>query len=70
MKYVAVFERDADGGLWAYVPDLPGCVSYGETREDAERSIREAVVAHLELMREAGERVPEPGTATALVEAA
>ena len=67
-QYVVVYERSANG--WAaYVPDLPGCVAAGDTREEAERLIREAVPLHVELLRSAGEPVPEPGTSTSLVEA-
>lgn len=70
MKYVVVFEEADDGTYDVYVPDLPGCVSFGQTREEAERNIREAMHAHIELMVRTGERVPPPGSSTALVEAA
>lgn len=70
MKYVAIFEEAEDGTFDVYVPDLPGCVSYGESREEAQRNIEEAVNAHLQLMRESGEPIPEPGNTTGYVEAA
>ena len=64
MKYVALIERGQTG--WgAYVPDLPGCVAVGPTREFVEAKIREAIILHVESLREHGEHVPEP-TAVAL----
>ncbi len=62
--YMVVIERAADGGYGAYVPDLPGCIAAGDTREEAEQHIREAMPAHLELMREQGEPIPEPAAST------
>ena len=68
MKYAVVFER-ALNNYAAYVPDLPGCVATGATREDVERRIREAVAFHLDGLREENEPIPEPSAWTALVEA-
>lgn len=59
MRYAIVIER-GDTSYGAYVPDLPGCVAVGETREEAVKLIHEAIEAHLELLREEGEPVPEP----------
>lgn len=64
MEYVVVIERADDGSYSAYVPDLPGCVSCGETIEEVKRHIREAVRVHIESLREHGEPVP-PSTVTA-----
>jgi len=61
-KYAVVIDKVSDSNYCAWVPDLPGCVSTGDTREEAERNIREAIEFHLEGMREDGEPVPEPGT--------
>jgi len=49
-----------DGTFSVYVPDLPGCVSTGRTREDALDSIREAIRGHIQTLRELGEPVPPP----------
>ena len=46
--------------FFAYVPDLPGCIATGATREDAERSIYEGIVFHLDGLREDGLPIPEP----------
>ncbi len=67
MRYVVVYEQTPTG--WsAYVPDLPGCVAAGETREETERLIREAIHLHVAALREDQEPVPEPGMWTELVE--
>ena len=61
-KYAVVFEKSLTG-YGAFVPDLPGCVSVGDTLAEAERNIREAIEGHIEVMRQHGEAVPEPTTA-------
>jgi predicted RNase H-like HicB family nuclease len=58
MGYTVVLERDADGGYVVRVPALPGCVSQGDTREEAIRNIREAIELYLEVLREKGEPIP------------
>ena len=67
MKYAVVIER-APTNYAAYVPDLPGCVATGATREEVERNIREAIALHLQGLREDNLPIPEPQTVTALVE--
>lgn len=67
-KYTVVFEKTPNN-YSAYLPDLPGCVATGETREEVERNIREAVAFHLDGMREEGLPIPEPAAWTELVEA-
>ena len=62
-----VYEQTTSG--WsAYVPDLPGCVAAGATREETEILIREAIAFHLEGLRESEEAIPEPGTWTEMVD--
>ena len=67
MRYAAVIEKTGNG-YSAYIPDLPGCVAAGDTRAETETLIREAVVEHLELLRESGDLVPEPQASTSLVD--
>ena len=68
MKYAVVYEQTPRN--WgAYVPDLPGCVATGATREEVERRIRTAIELHLQAMREAGERIPSPTSSVGSVEA-
>jgi len=67
VQYVIVYEETPNN--WsAYVPDLPGCIAAGATREEVDRLIREAIVLYLEASREYGEPVPQPGTWTAVAE--
>ena len=65
MKYVAIIEKGPTS-YGAYLPDLPGCIAAGDTYEETETLIREAVVLHLELMRENDDPIPEPSS-TAIV---
>ena len=68
-RYAAVFEK-AESNWAAYVPDLPGCITTGETLEETKRNIREAIALHLEAMDDVGEPVPEPTTDVDYVELA
>ncbi|HEY6344020.1 MAG TPA: type II toxin-antitoxin system HicB family antitoxin [Bryobacteraceae bacterium] len=61
MKYTVVIEKTGTG-YSAYVPDLPGCVSVGRTREEMDRNIREAVELYLDELREQGAPAPLPTT--------
>jgi len=54
MKFVATLDRDEDGVWIAECPSIPGCVSQGETREEAIANIREAIAACLEVRAERG----------------
>ncbi len=54
MKFVTTLDRDEDGVWIAECPSIPGCVSQGETREDALANIREAIAACLEARAELG----------------
>jgi predicted RNase H-like HicB family nuclease len=67
VKYVVVVEQTSRN--WsAYVPDLPGCIATGKTREDVEHNIRGAIAMHLRSMRRDGDPIPAPGTWTTVVE--
>ncbi len=59
MKYLAIIEQGPTS-FGAYLPDLPGCVAVGDTREEAIALITDAAKYHLELMAEHGETIPEP----------
>ncbi|HTW94641.1 MAG TPA: type II toxin-antitoxin system HicB family antitoxin [Tepidisphaeraceae bacterium] len=60
MNYTVIIEPAADGTFSVYVPDLPGCVSTGRSREEAIESIRQAIRNHVQTLRELGEPVPPP----------
>ena len=57
MRYVAVMER-GDENYGAYVPDLPGVITIGNSEEEAIANIRQAITLHLEGLRHAGEKIP------------
>ncbi len=59
VRYAVIFEQ-ADSNWAAYAPDLPGCVTTGNTLEETERNIREAIEEHLRTLREFGDPVPHP----------
>ena len=58
MRYTVILEREPDGGYVATVPALPGCVSQGDTREEALANIKEAAELYIEDCRDAGDPVP------------
>ena len=61
--YVVVFEGDDESGYSAYSPDLPGVVAAGATRQETEELMIEAMAAHIAVLRELGQPVPEPAEA-------
>jgi predicted RNase H-like HicB family nuclease len=62
VRYAVIIEKANDGGYGAYVPDLPGCVGMGETKEDALNDIASAIQFHLEGMKAEGLPIPIPNT--------
>ncbi len=67
MEYWVVIEQAEDGSYSAYVPDLPGCVSCGESVDEARSLIREAISLHLDSLRRHQEAVQEPSAVAQLV---
>jgi predicted RNase H-like HicB family nuclease len=67
MKYMVVLEK-GPGSWGAHVPDLPGCVAVGKSREEALELIREAIDFHIEGLKDQGEAVPRPSSESVLVE--
>ncbi len=59
VTYAVIFEQ-AERNWAAYVPDLPGCMTTGQTIEETERNIREAIEGHLKTLREFGDPIPLP----------
>ena len=59
LKYAVVFEKTPNN-YGAYAPDVPGCVSTGETWDEMRAKIREALSFHVEGMTRNGELIPEP----------
>jgi antitoxin HicB len=63
LEYSIRIERLADGdggGYLAIVPDLPGCISDGETPEEALKNVQEAIASWLEAAREWEMDIPQP----------
>jgi predicted RNase H-like HicB family nuclease len=67
MQYTVIVEQ-GEASWGAYVPDLPGCVAAGETREEVLQLIRDAIEFHIEGLRESGEPIPAPHSFGELVE--
>ena len=68
-KYAVVIEK-AENNYSAYIPDVLGCIATGKTIDEVRQTLMEALATHLELMREAGEPIPEASTITDYVEVA
>lgn len=67
MQYLTIIEKTATG-YSAYSPDLLGCISTGETYEDVEQNMREAIAFHLEGLRLEGYEIPQPSTLSTYIE--
>jgi predicted RNase H-like HicB family nuclease len=65
MRLKVVFEPSDEGGYTVYVPSLPGCISEGDTLEEARENIREAVGLYLEPVDEPA--APEGGSVEELI---
>ena len=66
-RYLIIIEQ-GETGFGAYAPDVPGCVAVGDTREEVEREMREALAMHLQAMREDHEPIPQPHSTAEYVE--
>jgi predicted RNase H-like HicB family nuclease len=67
MQYMVVVEKGTNS-FGAYVPDLPGCIAAGESREEVLNLIREAIEFHIEGLREDGQPIPPPSSFSAIVD--
>jgi predicted RNase H-like HicB family nuclease len=66
-KYTIILEKGPKS-FGAYVPDLPGCVAVGRSAGEVRKLIREAIVLHLQDMRERGEKPPKSQSKVEIVE--
>jgi antitoxin HicB len=57
---IGPLSEEDGGGFLATVPELPGCMSDGDTREEAARNVEDAIVSWLEEARSVGRAIPEP----------
>ena len=69
MRYLVIVENGSSS-YGAYVPDLPGCVAVGDTKDEVLTLIREAIEFHLDGMALDGEPIPQPRSSSELVEVA
>lgn len=68
-RYVVLVEP-TDTGFSAYSPDLPGCVATGQTSDEVQANMREAITFHLDGLRADGQPVPEAQTTAVFIEVA
>ena len=67
MTYTVIYEKGPTS--WgAYVPDLPGVITVGDSRQEVETLIQEALALHVEALREGGQPIPEPSSFAGNVE--
>ena len=59
MKYTVILEPQEEGGYTVTVPALPGCISEGDTVDEALNNIKEAIELFVEILREDGKPIPE-----------
>ena len=69
MQYLVIVEKGPKS-FGAYVPDLPGCIAAGDTREEVLELIHEAIEFHIEGLKEDGLPVPPPASQSELIEIA
>ncbi len=67
MRYLVVVEKGPTS-FGAHVPDLPGCIAVGETKEEVLALIREAIEFHIEGLKQDGLPIPTPASTSELVE--
>lgn len=58
LKYDVIFEEQEVGGYTVTVPSLPGCISEGDTFEEAKENITDAIKLYLEDLNKDGEEIP------------
>jgi predicted RNase H-like HicB family nuclease len=68
-RYPVVIEPTGTG-YSAYSPDVPGCAAVGDTEAEVRENFQDALRAHFQAMREAGEPIPEPQSSVDYVEIA
>jgi predicted RNase H-like HicB family nuclease len=66
MQYLVVIEQGPNS-FGAYVPDLPGCIAAGESREEVAALIQEAIELHIEDLKAQGQQVPSAHSSGELV---
>ena len=60
MQYLVIFEKIADGIIWAKVPDLDGCYSSGDTIDEEKENVKDAISLYLEDLKDEVKPAPQP----------
>ncbi len=58
LSYRVLLKKEPEGGYTVTVPSLPGCITYGETIDEAIKMVREAIELYIESLREHNEEIP------------
>lgn len=58
LNYRVLLRKEPEGGYTVTVPSLPGCITYGETIEEAIEMAKEAIELYIESLKEHGEEIP------------
>ncbi|MBC7263722.1 MAG: type II toxin-antitoxin system HicB family antitoxin [Chloroflexi bacterium] len=58
LRYKILLRKEPEGGYTAIVPSLPGCVTYGDTVEEAKEMAKQAIELYIESLKEHGEEIP------------
>ena len=59
LKYTAVFEPAAEGGYVVTVPALPGCITEGDTFEEAVAMVKDAIEGYIAVLKDEGQKIPK-----------
>jgi len=57
--YRIILTHESEGGYTAYVPSLPGCITYGDNIDHALEMVKEAIEGYIEVLKEQGEAIPD-----------
>ncbi len=69
-EYLIIFEKNEQGHYGAWVPHLPGCISFGDTIEEAKTNIKEAIAFHVEGLRLENFPIPECNSIASVMQVA
>jgi len=58
VKYTVLIEKNEEGGYTVIVPSLPGCITQGDTWQEAMANAREAIAGYIEALKDIGKPVP------------
>lgn len=62
LSFTVLYKKDPEGGYIALVPSLPGCHTQGDTIEETQKNVREAIEVYLESLKNHEEEIPQEST--------